>query len=167
MASQVIYARVPEVLKDAVDDYATQTGVSLTAAVVDLLGRGHDAASAPVSRDEYEAKVGQLETEVTRLAAELRAATGELATLRALADRTRKPVGTCPTCRCEVRGYDLLATGQCPHCTAALPDMLSLTTSGAKSARTVAGTFNERDLLLLLGAVGAVVGVAYLATKTP
>jgi hypothetical protein len=43
--TQVIYARVPEALKDAADLYANERGTTLTSAVVDLLGRGLAAFS--------------------------------------------------------------------------------------------------------------------------
>jgi hypothetical protein len=166
MPTEVIYARVPEDLKEAAEKHAAEHGVTLTAAIVDLLERGLTAAAADRSPEELLAEIATLNGQKAQLAADLRAAVGELATLRALADRTRTTVGTCNACTKPITGYDLLATSKCAHCGHALPDLLSLV-SGPPSKRgvTPAGSFNERDLLLLLGAIGAVVGVAYLASK--
>jgi len=166
MTTEVIYARVPEDLKEATARHAAEHGVTLTAAIVDLLERGLSASAASVSPDELQAQITTLASEKAQMAADLRAAVAELSTLRALADRTRKAVGGCPTCGGPISGYDLLATGQCSHCAAALPDLLSLALTSTGKRPLGTSTFNERDLLLLLGAVGAVVGVAYLANKS-
>lgn len=158
--TEVVYARIPQALKEALDHYAGERALTLTGAVVDLVGRGLAAVSDEMS-------VHELQARLLKLAAELEQAKAELGPLRALNDRTQRPLGNCPdtTCRAPVTGYDLLARGQCSKCGAALPDLLALGTSGESPAVEPVPNFSERDVLLLLGAVGAVVGVAYLASR--
>jgi len=164
--SQVIYARVSEDLKGAVDSYATEQGVTLTAAVSDLLAQGLEAvAEAPVVADlrrRYEVVSESLRQQETKVAT----ARSELAALRGLTIRALQQVGVCPTCQEPITGYDLLSTGTCPKCAAKLPTPWNsgTETDGSSSSSLVrAKGLNDRDVLLLLGAVGAVVALAYLA----
>jgi hypothetical protein len=166
MVTQVIYARVPEDIKDAAESYASERGLSLTAAVVDLLDQGLAAASAGMSAPELRASVDALVAEKAQMAADLRAARSEMATLQALADRARKTVGSCSGCEAAVSGYDLLAVGQCAHCGDALPDLLAVGASvDGKSGQSDRKAFNDHDVLLLLGAVGLAVSAAYVISK--
>lgn len=157
--SQVIYARVPDATKEAVDGYADERGVTLTSAVVDLLERGLGAVTDERSIAALEARVAQLDAEKTQVATQLRAAQTELGALGALSSRSHQVVGRCPKCKQDFTGYDLLATGRCEHCGQPLSDLLL-----AKKAADTSG-LDANEFLLLLGALGAILAVAYIATN--
>jgi hypothetical protein len=150
MAHDVIYARVPAALKEAADAYASQQGTTLTAAVVDLLDRGLAAATDDRSVEELEAN---LATATSRL----HAAEAQLATLSAFAERADHRIGACPHCGKEITGRDLLAVGNCPHCRKPLSELIVPNTDKT--------TLDQREALMLVGALGAVLAVAYLASK--
>ena len=114
--SQVIYARVPDALKEAVDAYAEERGVTLTSAVVDLLGRGMAAASDERSVADLETKLAKTTVEKAKVESKLETAMNELGGLRAFAERAAQEIGKCPKCGEPITGYDLLARGQCRHC---------------------------------------------------
>lgn len=157
--SQVVYARVPETLKDALDTYSVDRGVTLTSAVVDLLGRGMAAASDERSVAELEAKLARVSTEKVQVEAKLATATNELGGLQAFAQRAVQAVGTCPNPSCgkSITGYDLLALGWCHHCQQTLMDLLAPHTNNT--------SLNQRDVGLLLGALGvALIGAAIIGS---
>ena len=154
--SQVIYARVPDGLKEATDVYSHSKGTTLTRAVVDLLERGLAAVSDEPSIAELESELVRLSTEKTRLETELQTTRAETAALQSLTARVNQNVGTCPSCRSDISGYDLLATGQCSECGQTLTELVAPTEPPSN--------LNQREFMLLLGALGAVVGVAILAS---
>jgi len=168
--SQVIYARVPDQLKDAVDGYAAERGTTLTSAVVDLLERGLVSTSDAPSVADLELKLATTSAQKAEVEASLRSARLELQTLQSLSERIGQTLGQCPRPDCSrpITGYDLLVTGHCPSCRQTLTDLLKLkfpqTDENGNQPRP--GGVSERDFLLLLGALGAVVGVAYLASKS-
>jgi hypothetical protein len=168
--SQVIYARVADVLKDATDAYASQRGTTLTSAVVDLLERGLASTSDAASVSSLELELSRARAEKAEVEASLATARTELQTLSALSSRTGQTLGRCPASACSqpITGYDLLVTGHCPACEQALTDLLRLKSPQPEGAIATSrpGGVSERDFLLLLGALGAVVGVAYLASKS-
>lgn len=145
--SQVVYARVPDSLKDAVDLYAENRGVTLTSAVVDLLERGLVAASDETSVADLETKLAIASAEKAHVEANLAGAQNELGTLRAFARRSLQPIGSCPNRACgqPIRGFDLLAIGHCPQCQQPLTDLL---------APRKPNSLNEREVGVLLGALG-------------
>ncbi len=157
MPTEVIYARVPKTLKDAADAYASERGATLTKAVVDLLDRGLSSASDERSVAELERNLAQITAEKAAAEAELLAARTELGAVKSLAQRAGRAVGTCPECAQAITGYDLLASGQCPSCSRALSDLIAPTGS--------APTLDQRELMFLVGALGVVLGIAYLASK--
>jgi hypothetical protein len=168
--SQVIYARVPDALKDAVDAYAAERGTTLTSTVVDLLERGLVSTSDAPSVAQLELRLATAAAQKTDAEASLRSARLELQTLQSLSDRTRQVLGRCPreACSQPITGYDLLVTGHCSSCQGALTDLLKLKAPQpeGRGGQPRPGGISERDFLLLLGALGAVVGVAYLASKS-
>ena len=87
----------------------------------------------------------------------LHAAQAELGVVKAFAQRAGRGVGTCPKCREPITGYDLLGAGACPRCSQALASLIA-------PAET-SPTLDQRELMFLVGALGAVLGVAYLASK--
>ena len=159
MTSQVIYARVPATLKNAADAYAAQRGQTLTGAVAELLDRGLNAAMDEQSIAHLQADLALANAERATAEAELAAAKSQLAVLGNLAQRARQTVGTCPspTCEGEITGYDLLATGRCHTCNEAL--------SGLLTPQPATSSLDQREMLILVGALGAVLGIAYLASK--
>lgn len=167
--SQVVYARVPDTLKDAVDLYAAERGTTLTSSVVDLLERGLTATSDAPSITALELRLATAAAQKTEIEASLRSVRLELQTLQSLSGRARQILGSCPRRECSlpITGYDLLVTGHCPSCQEALTDLLKLKAPQPEGSagQPRPGGVSERDFLLLLGALGAVVGVAYLASK--
>jgi len=134
--SAVIYARVPDSLKQALEAHRSTGGLTLTRAVVELLEQGLEASAEGRSPAELEGKLAECtsEQEATRARlaeAELRLQAARereqltARTYRALAERTRQELASCPRCRKPVRGSDLLVSGRCPHCRTALTRSLS------------------------------------------
>jgi hypothetical protein len=140
-----------------VEVYAGQRGAKLSSAVVDLLERGLTAASDEESISRLEQCVKDLSVENAQLRAEVAAAKTELAAVTTLAQRASRPVGSCPSCGRSISGYDLLATGQCSECSATLSALL------APENRST--SLDQKEFLILVGALGAVVGLALLAGK--
>jgi DNA repair exonuclease SbcCD ATPase subunit len=157
MATEVIYARVPKDLKEAADAYASARGSTLTKAVVDLLDRGLSGSSDDRSVAELEQNLAQVRAEKAAAEAELSAAKTELSAVQSFAQRANRAVGSCPRCGKPITGYDLLGSGECPHCSQALASLIAPT--GESS------TLDQRELMFLVGALGAVLGIAYLASK--
>jgi topoisomerase-4 subunit A len=99
------------------------------------------------------------EAEKAEVEGQLQSARSELAAWAALEQRAQQPIGTCPRIACgkPITGYDLLSVGQCRVCGEVLTGLLDR--GNAKS------TLNQRDFLILAGVLGAVLGVAYVASK--
>jgi hypothetical protein len=151
--SQTIYARVPDHVKEATDEYASTTGVTLANAVAELLERGLQATSdaESIARLELTATVLRNELDTLRQREEnMRSA------YQALAQRMMQPVGVCPECSASFSGKDLLISGRCPNpdCGASLTPLLA--PSQTKSA------FNDGELKVLFGALGVALGIAVL-----
>jgi hypothetical protein len=133
--SAVVYARVPDSLKLALEARARERGLTLTGVVVELLERGLEATGDEGSRE--------LERELVASANELERARGRLAepeaglevarereeinarTLRVFAERARHKFASCPYCLRPLRGYDLLVVGHCPNCDRAITALLT------------------------------------------
>lgn len=159
MSTEVIYARVPAPTKEAADAYAGQRGVTLTAAVVDLLDRGLASISNERSIAELEINLQRARAEKQSAQAALHVMSTELGALRALAQRAARPMGTCPSkpCAQPITGLDLLASGQCHSCGQPLAALIAPSVPSS--------SIDERELLMLVGALGAVLGIAYLSSK--
>jgi hypothetical protein len=165
--SSVVYARVPDPLKQALAARARERGLSLTAAVVALLERGLDASE--------EERAGERERELAASARELEQTRAQLAeaelrlqaaqereeliarTYRALAERARHELALCPQCGKPLRGSDLLVSGHCPHCERAITTLLT------PSAQT--GAPDRDAYLALLGALGGLVALALASSS--
>lgn len=157
MSTEVIYARVPASLKEAADNYASEHGKTLTGAVADLLDRGLNAVSDERSIAQVEANLAKVAAAKAAVEAELETARAKLAAVDALARRARRSVGTCPKCSESISGNDLLGTGDCPHCDAPLTALIAPEQPGSN--------LDQREMLVLVGALGAVLGLAYIASK--
>lgn len=156
--AQVIYARVPDAVKEDADEYADKQGLTLTSAVVDLIQRGLDAVTNERSIANLENRLAKAAVEQAETHAKLTVAHNELAALRAFAARAvQTKVGTCPerTCGAAISGYDLLGTGRCPKCEHSLLDLLA-------PPRT--SSLDQRQFALLVGALSVAVGGALLGS---
>lgn len=158
--TQTIYARVPDHVKEAADSYASAKGVTLANAVASLLDRGLQAAADEQSVAELEQRVVSLSGEVEVLRERDHATSSAY---QALAQRTAQSVGACPNCGEPISGYDLLVSGRCSKlgCGASLTPLL-----GAASADgSTKGGLNDGDLKILLGALGLLLGIAYVSQQ--
>jgi len=140
----------------------------VNAAVCELIECGLQASADERASEGLEralaACAGELEQTRARLAeAELRreaAREREQARARierALAERARHELASCPQCREPVRGTDLLVSGRCPTCGRALTALLS--------PRPQLGAPDRDEYLALLGALGGLVGLALASTS--
>lgn len=158
MVTEVIYARVPEDVKTTTENFAADQGLTLTSAVVELLKRGLEASANEESIAELETRVAELKGRNRELSAELQGAKSELQTLTALGERTKlSTLGECPNCQYPITGYDLLTTGRCPACNRGLAQLLGSDTSNTG--------LDQKEFLLWLGAIGALIGIAILAAN--
>ncbi len=162
MASSVIYARVPTEIKEAAEAHAEARGMTLTAAITDLLSRGLEATENVRSAEALEAEAHRLRAELDGARAEVAGAQAQTqavtASFQSLNHRLSQALAPCPNqaCRGPVRGYDLLVTGRCPRCRTSLAVTLADVANGTKAVD------KPDDWLLLLGAVGAAIGAGIL-----
>jgi len=165
--STVIYARVPDSLKQALAVRAGERGLSLTAAAVALLERGLDTSEEERVR-EREGELAASASELEQTRARLAEAQAGLAlarereqitatSMRALAERARGELPSCPQCGKPVRGSDLLVSGHCPNCGRAITSLLSPSPQRGAPAKDA--------YLALLGALGGLVGLALASTS--
>ncbi len=162
MASTVIYARVPAEIKEAVESHAEARGMTLTAAITDLLRRGLEATENARSAEALEVEVQRLRAQLDGARAEVAGAQTQAqaatASFQSLSHRLGQPLAPCPNqaCKGPVRGHDLLVTGRCPRCRTSLALTLADVATGSKPVE------KTDDWLLLLGAVGAAIGAGIL-----
>lgn len=167
MATATIYARVPDHTKDGAEAYAADHGLTLTAALSELIGLGLEAAHNAASVATLQERALSLESQVRELRLAVREqelarerAENELSTLRQAAEvwvnRADVTVGTCPNCDQDLTSADLLVQGRCGRC------QQSTTALIEPSSASV----NGRDFLYALGAVGLMLGLVALAANT-
>lgn len=151
MPADVLYARTNADLKAAVDAYAERRDVSLNAAIIELVTRGLANAAA---QDAASAKLEKLEAEKAKLVRQLTEYKTQTQYLSAFAEQVKGRAGACPSPSCEkpVTGLDLLR-GRCPACGTAL------------SSLPTASKPLDTQLLSLIGAVGLLAGVIWVASK--
>ena len=163
---EVVYARVPEPLKRALEAHADARGLSLTRAVVELVERGLEQAGDERSLPQPERELAAARNEVAKTRARLEQAELRLRaapereqlsarTYAAFAHRARHELASCPRCRQPLRGSDLLVSGRCPHCDYALGSLL---------VPTRIGSLVVHEYLALLGALGVLAGLAMAAS---
>jgi hypothetical protein len=146
-----VYARVSAELKQAVDDYAEERGMSLASAVSDLLETGLEGASNAQSIKSLEIINQQLQ--------------GDLAQARqagnVLDSRLRQQLGRCH-CGAELTGRDFLVSGQCPACSRGIASLLT-------GQNDTAGTVDRLEVapfLAGLGAAAALITLIYVASQS-
>ncbi len=163
--SEVLYARVPGPLKEAVDAHARANALTLTSAVASLLERGLEAEANAPSIVDLERRCQELRNELVATGAELIETRAEAASLSAqmamregaernLSERLAQPIGACPKCQREVRGYDVLVSGACPQCQQGLSSLLEPRSS-----------LNQTEYLLLIGAIGLLLAMALTQSR--
>jgi rubrerythrin len=166
--SAVVYTRVPQPLKQALQARARERGLSLNAVVCELVERGLEAIDDERASEALEraraASASELEQTRARLAeVELRLQTASereqttARTHRTLAERARHQLASCPQCRKPVRGTDLLVSGHCPNCSKPITAFLT--------PRPQLGAPDKDEYLALLGALGGLVGLALASTS--
>ncbi len=144
-----IYARVDEELKDAVDDYRREHGLSLTSAVAELLGRGLEAAGNEDSVGDLEVRLRELQGELARIGSAAGQVDGRMAQV----------LGTC-RCGRDLTGRDLLMAGRCPGCNRGVTGLLT----GA--AADTDGVVNRTELTPFVAGVGVALALILLAYAT-
>ena len=156
--SETIYARVPDQVKAAAEDYAAANGLTLAAAVASLMDRGLQASADETSISKLQQQSAELQAEVKSLREREEAASSAA---QALAQRIRQSVGSCPRCGAIISGHDLLVSGRCPNpeCGRSLTPLLG-TAAPTKSSK---GGLDNGDLNVLLGALGLALAIGYLS----
>ena len=164
--SAVVYTRVPDALKQALQARAREGGLSLNAAAVELIERGlgviEDERSSEGLERALQACASELDETRARLAeAELRLQAARereqlsARTYAAFTERARHELASCPRCRKPLRGCDLFVSGRCPNCANALSSLL---------VPTRIGSLVVNEYLALLGALGVLAGLAMTAS---
>ncbi len=155
--SAVVYARVPDSLKTALEAFASEHSLTLTRGVVELLERGLEQIAQEQPAAGLEETRARLQEAELRLQTALERERLTAHCYSAVVERSRQPLVSCPNCRKPVSGSDLLVSGRCPHCTKALTSLLVPTPR--------AGTDRD-EYLALLGALGVLVGLAQATTQS-
>ena len=157
---------VRSVTRCSSEAYASTRNLTQTAAVVELLARGVEAAEEADAAVAATARAAELEREL----AEARTARQAEALKRQQAEqqhqffqraaqtwttRANQQVGHCPNekCKSPISGYDLFVSGQCSACERPLTSMLAPEKPG----------LDQKELLVLFGAVGLLLGVVALS----
>jgi hypothetical protein len=164
-----IYARIPDKLKSELDAYSANRHVKLTAAMVELMEIGLDS----VQNETTVAALEQRLAGTTEQAAEAHALAEQAENARAalqatlngqteayalVGGRLSQPIGFCPSCKKPITGRNLIVSNACGECSASLSSLLD--------PKTPAGsTLNGTEYLLLIGALGLLVGMAMAQSK--
>ncbi|MFI5911566.1 hypothetical protein [Dactylosporangium sp. NPDC051541] len=151
MAGEVLYTRVAADLKEAAEKHAEVRGLTLTAGVAELLGIGLEAVQNERSIRSLTDRVTNLENELAKERLQRERAEQRYRALQdagtSLGERAERNVGKCSRCGEDLAGADLLVRGGCSNC----GEPVSLIPAGSG--------LNERELLLLAGALGVAVGM--------
>jgi hypothetical protein len=160
MESVALYARIPRETKDEVERFAGSRGLTLASGVQTLLDAGLRSEDDTTGIGSLSLQVTDLQHERDREVAARRQAEAELNALRDAGSiwskRAGTTVGECPDCARALSGTDLLILGACPECGRSVADLLAPTTQSS---------LNDKDLLLVLGAAGLLLGAIALAGK--
>jgi uncharacterized protein (DUF3084 family) len=160
-ASGVLYLRASEELKQAVRIRAAARGRTLSAAALDLMELGLEAAQDDESIRDLQDQIEQLQTEAHFLREQVaehqqRADLAEQRTRmleQAVATwqaKAKQVVGICGHCKRNLTGADVLVTGSCPVC--------HRTVATALAGNTDSG-LDQKELLFVLGAAGLLLGL--------
>lgn len=159
-----LYARIAKDTKDALDRYAVSRGMSLASAVQDLLNSGLESAQRAVDQVPLAARIASLEAELAETSRDRdqevvarQQLESEFAALAgAWTQRANARVGRCPDCTQALTGSDLLVLGSCPNCGRSIAGLL---------APAKASGLDDRELMMVFGAAGLLLGAIALASK--
>lgn len=165
----VVYARIPDELKAALDAYCEERRMKLTAAMVELMETGLDAVTNQATVESLQSRLAAAELDVAttrELATQAENARSAMAAqlerqsqaYELVAGRLNQPLGKCPNCKAAITGLELVVFNACQHCKKSLSSMLDPKTSAA-------GTLNGPEYALLIGALGLLVGMSLNPTK--
>jgi hypothetical protein len=164
MTSATIYARVPVETKKAAETYASAKGLSMTAAMQELLQLGLEANENKAPMDAMRSHIADLEQRLREqeLAAREQAlqrvrAEREMKSVRQAAEvwaqRADLSVGSCPHCHGSISGRDLLVSGRCGTCQGPTTALLE----------PKAQDLNKNELMLVLGGIALLLGILVIA----
>lgn len=145
MPLPTIYARVPEELKQATDDYADEHGMSLASAVTDLLGRGLEASANQSSVLALEGRVQDLQRELSRVHD----------TAGTVCERLKQVLGKC-ACGTDLTGHDLLVVGRCPNCSRGVSGLLG-------GSERDGGSVDRNEFAPFLAGLGVALAIILIA----
>jgi hypothetical protein len=140
---------VPTRIKDGARAYAETNGMTLTTAISDLLDRGLEAV-------ENEESIQSLQEQIQVRDNLLRETEARLRGLQALANTQ---LGVCATCRVPVTAVHVLVNRTCPN-------GHPLNTQDVPDKPQAASGLDDNQALVLIGAVGLLLGAAYLASNS-
>lgn len=155
MANSAVYFRADDDLRDALSAFRQEKGLTLSAAVIQLLEIGLEAHSDGPSIADLQHQALELQAQLAKRETDLATTRGELQQLRfayrSLEEHLRRAnIGVCPTCHAATSGYEVVVARQCAACNGAL----SMAPTGRDSA----------DLLWLVAAIGVAL-LAYAAIQ--
>jgi hypothetical protein len=155
VANPAVYFRADDDLRDSLEAFRQEKGLTLSAAVVELLEIGLEAHSDGPSIAHLQRRTSELETELAKRETDVATTRGELQQLRfayrSLEEHLRRAnIGVCPTCHAATSGYEVVVARQCAAC----HGPLSMAPTGRSSA----------DLLWLVAAIGVAL-LAYAAIQ--
>jgi hypothetical protein len=164
-----IYARIPDELKTELDSYSVGRHIKLTAAMVELMETGLESVRRETTVKDLERR---LEV-ATQQAADSRALAEQSENARAalqatlngqtevyalVGGRLNQTIGLCPSCKASITGRDLVVTNACHSCSVSLSALLD-------PKAPMGSTLNGPEYLLLIGAIGLLVGMAMAQSK--
>lgn len=147
---------MPDTLKVSIDAFAEERGTTLSATIAELLERGLTSASNEASVKKMTQSLEVARAKEADLGSRLKSAETELQVVKTLGERAEQKIGRCPECQCDISGIDVLAKFKCPSQGHSLVSLIFPPTP----------QLSQRDTMLLLGALGAVLGIALIAGRS-
>lgn len=165
--TSALYARISPQTKASVLSFGDRQGLTLAAAVEHLLEVGlatesHHATEATFRREveTLQEQLSETERDRDRETSRRERAEVELMGLQRAAgvwsDRAQIIVGICPGCGQALTGGDLLVAGRCRHCGRSAAELLAPPKNSG---------LDDKELMMVLGAAGLLLGVIAIASK--
>lgn len=151
MPAVPIYARVPESTKAEVETYSAETGQTFSSSVAELLTIALTRIERERDDEQWERELAELRLKNAELQGQLN---NSRAALGSLGPQLQQRMATCKQKGCghTLTAHDLLFERRCPKCGEGVGELVS-----GDQARV-----STADLLVVLGTVGAVLGLAYM-----
>ena len=154
---------MPDTLKVSIDAFAEERGTTLSATIADRIVTSplppYHLAPGPASAKVVKKMTQSLEVARAKeadLGSRLKSAETELQVVKTLGERAEQKIGRCPECQCDISGIDVLAKFKRPSQGHSLVSLIFPPTP----------QLSQRDTMLLLGALGAVLGIALIAGRS-